>query len=78
MFRFGYTQHALDKYFSLIYDANRHLSSQRRGIVWKMTWGFKKVIIPAKNYKHSFDPRDYYIEVLPAENLDDYLKECLV
>jgi Lon-like ATP-dependent protease len=38
-------------------------------------WGFKKVIIPAKNYKHSVDPRDYSIEVIGGETLDDYLKE---
>jgi len=41
-------------------------------------WGFKKVVIPAKNYKHSVDPRDYSIEVVPAETLEDYLKECFV
>ena len=41
-------------------------------------WGFKKVIVPAKNYKHSIDPRDYNIEVIPGETLEDYLKESLV
>jgi len=41
-------------------------------------WGFKKVVIPAKNYKHSVDPRDYCIEVVPGETLEEYLKECLV
>lgn len=41
-------------------------------------WGFRKVVIPKKNYDHSIDPRDYKIEVVPAETLDDYLKECLV
>jgi len=41
-------------------------------------WGFKKVVIPAKNYKHSVDPRDYSIEVVPAETLEDYLKECFI
>jgi len=41
-------------------------------------WGFKKVVIPAKNYKHSIDPRDYGIEVVPAETLEDYLKECFI
>ncbi|MCW4016109.1 MAG: AAA family ATPase [Candidatus Bathyarchaeota archaeon] len=41
-------------------------------------WGFKKVIVPAKNYKHSIDPRDYTIEVVPGETLEDYLKESLV
>jgi len=41
-------------------------------------WGFKKVIVPAKNYKHSIDPRDYCIEVVPGETLEDYLRESLV
>jgi Lon-like ATP-dependent protease len=41
-------------------------------------WGFKKVVIPQKNYEHSVDPRDYTIDVVPAATLDDYLKECLV
>jgi len=41
-------------------------------------WGFKKVIVPAKNYKHSIDPRDYNIEVIPGETLEDYLRESLV
>ncbi|MGB9676442.1 MAG: S16 family serine protease [Candidatus Bathyarchaeales archaeon] len=42
------------------------------------TWGFKKVVIPQKNYEHSIDVRDYKIEVVPAATLDDYLRECLV
>jgi Lon-like ATP-dependent protease len=42
------------------------------------TWGFKKIIIPAKNYKHSIEPADYNVEVIGSETLDDYLKECLV
>ncbi|MCK4474901.1 hypothetical protein KAU30_03570, partial [Candidatus Bathyarchaeota archaeon] len=41
-------------------------------------WGFKKVVIPQKNYEHSIDVKDYKIEVVPAATLDDYLKECLV
>jgi Lon-like ATP-dependent protease len=41
-------------------------------------WGFKKVIVPSKNYKHSIDPRDYSIEVIPGETLDDYLRESLI
>jgi predicted ATP-dependent protease len=41
-------------------------------------WGFKKVIVPAKNYKHSIDPQDYNIEVIPGETLEDYLRESLV
>jgi Lon-like ATP-dependent protease len=41
-------------------------------------WGFKKVIVPAKNYKHSIDPSDYEIEVIAGETLEDYLKESLI
>ncbi|MEM3700912.1 MAG: S16 family serine protease [Candidatus Bathyarchaeia archaeon] len=41
-------------------------------------WGFKKVVIPQKNFEHSIDVRDYKIEVVPAATLDDYLRECLV
>jgi len=41
-------------------------------------WGFKKVVIPKKNYFHSIDPKDYSIDVVPAATLDDYLKECLI
>lgn len=41
-------------------------------------WGFNRVVIPAKNYKHSIEPRDYSIEVVPGETLEDYLKECLI
>ncbi len=41
-------------------------------------WGFKKAVIPKKNYEHSIDPRDYTIDVVPAATLDDYLKECLI
>jgi len=41
-------------------------------------WGFKKVVIPQKNYLNSIDARDYTIDVVPAATLDDYLKECLV
>ncbi len=41
-------------------------------------WGFKKVVVPKKNYEHSIDVKDYKIQVVPAATLDDYLKECLV
>jgi Lon-like ATP-dependent protease len=41
-------------------------------------WGFKRVVIPQKNYEHSVDVRDYTIDVVPAGTLEDYLKECLV
>ena len=41
-------------------------------------WGFRKVVIPAKNFKHSINPSDYVIEVVAAETLQDYLRECRV
>ena len=41
-------------------------------------WGFNQVIVPAKNYKHSIDLRDYNIEVIAGKTLKDYLKHCLV
>jgi Lon-like ATP-dependent protease len=41
-------------------------------------WGFKKVVIPQKNFENSIDVNDYSIEVVPAATLDDYLRECLV
>jgi lon-related putative ATP-dependent protease len=41
-------------------------------------WGFKKVVIPQKNFENSIDVNDYTIEVVPAATLDDYLRECLV
>ena len=41
-------------------------------------WGFKKVVIPKKNYEHSIDVKDYRIKVVAAATLDDYLKECLI
>jgi len=40
-------------------------------------WGFKKVIVPQKNFEHSIDSRDYQIEVVAGKTLDDYLKQCL-
>jgi len=40
-------------------------------------WGFKKVVIPEKNFKHSIKESDYKIEVVGARTLDDYLKEVL-
>jgi len=41
-------------------------------------WGFKKVVIPKKNYERSIDPKDYKIKIVPAATLEEYLKECLV
>lgn len=40
-------------------------------------WGFKKVVIPKKNYENSIEPSDYKIEVVGASTLDEYLKEVL-
>jgi Lon-like ATP-dependent protease len=41
-------------------------------------WGFKKVVIPQKNFEHSIDVKDYKIDVVPAATLEDYLKVCFV
>jgi predicted ATP-dependent protease len=41
-------------------------------------WGFKKVVIPQKNYENSIDVKDYGLEVVPAATLNDFLKECLI
>lgn len=41
-------------------------------------WGFKKVVVPQKNFDHSIDIKDYSIGVVPAATLDEYLRECLV
>ncbi len=41
-------------------------------------WGFKKVIVPAKNYKYSIDPNDYDLEIIAGVTLEDYLKETLI
>jgi len=46
-------------------------------ILGAQAWGFKKVIIPMKNYKHSINPKDYEIEVVGAKTLDDYLEEII-
>jgi Lon-like ATP-dependent protease len=40
-------------------------------------WGFKKVIVPQKNFEYSIDVNDYQVEVVAGKTLDDYLKECL-
>jgi Lon-like ATP-dependent protease len=41
-------------------------------------WGFKKVVIPQRNFENSIDVDDYTIDVVPAATLEDYLRECLV
>ncbi len=41
-------------------------------------WGFEKVVVPQKNFQHSLDVKDYKIEVVAAETLDDYLRQCLI
>ena len=41
-------------------------------------WGFKKVVVPAKNYKHSIDPSDYTLDIIAGVTLEDYLKETLI
>jgi len=41
-------------------------------------WGFKKVVIPKKNFDYSIQESDYEIEVVGASNLTEYLKEMLI
>jgi len=40
--------------------------------------GFKRVLIPKRNYEVNVNPKDYKIEVIPCETLEDYIKEILV
>jgi Lon-like ATP-dependent protease len=40
-------------------------------------WGYKKVVIPKRNYDHSINPSDYKISVVGAETLEDYMKEVM-
>jgi len=52
------------------------------GVHWKILAaqrrGFKKVLIPKKNYEQNIDPKDYKIEVVPCETLEDYMREIFV
>lgn len=38
-------------------------------------WGYKRVIIPKRNFEHSINSKDYEIEIVGAETLEDYMKE---
>lgn len=40
--------------------------------------GFKKVLIPKLNYEKDIKPKDYKIEVIPCETLEDYKKVVFV
>jgi len=41
-----------------------------------MYWGFKKVVIPKKNFDHSIKPSDYKgIKIVGAETLEQYMDE---
>lgn len=52
------------------------------GIYYKIKaaekWGFKRVIVPMKNFEHNVVLSDYSIEVIGCEDLDTYLHEMLV
>lgn len=37
--------------------------------------GYKKVVIPMKNFTHSIQPNDYGIKVVGAETLEEYMEE---
>ena len=49
------------------------------GVHWKVlaaqNYGYKKVLIPKKNYEQNIDASEYKIEIKPCETLDDYMKE---
>ena len=47
-------------------------------IMAAQAWGFKKVVIPLKNFEHSIDSSDYKIEVVGAATLDDYIREVMI
>lgn len=47
-------------------------------IMSAQSWGFKKVVIPKKNFDHSILASDYEIEVVGASSLDEYLEHVLV
>jgi Lon-like ATP-dependent protease len=40
--------------------------------------GMKRVLIPKRNYELDIELKDYTIEVIPCETLDDYMREILV
>jgi Lon-like ATP-dependent protease len=40
--------------------------------------GFKKVLIPMKNFERDIDPKDYTIKVIGCATLDEYTKHCFV
>jgi len=41
-------------------------------------WGFKKVLIPIKNFEYSVEASDYELEIVGCETLDEYLAQVLV
>jgi len=41
-------------------------------------WGFKKVLIPKRNYELNINPDDYTIEIVGCETLEDYKKEIMI
>jgi lon-related putative ATP-dependent protease len=40
--------------------------------------GFKRILIPTKNYELNVNSKDFKIEIIPCETLDDYKKNILV
>lgn len=40
-------------------------------------WGFKKVLIPQKNFENDIVPSDYKIKVVGCRTLEDYMREIL-
>lgn len=46
-------------------------------IIAAQEWGFKKVLIPERNYKYDIVPKDYKIEIVSCATLEDYKRETL-
>ena len=40
--------------------------------------GFKRVLIPKRNYELNVNQKDYKIKIIPCSTLEDYIKEILV
>lgn len=50
----------------------------RQKILAAQEAGFKRVLIPKRNYELNVDLSDYKIKIIPCETLEDYIKEILV
>lgn len=46
-------------------------------IIAAQEWGFKKVLIPERNYKYDIVPKDYKIKIVSCATLEDYKREVM-